>query len=79
VGYLFVRVRLSEAFAHHVERGGFALASLGPVDLLTTGRQIATAIGEVALGRDPVVVERPVVVFEVVTPTSAPWPAFTIA
>jgi hypothetical protein len=64
VGYLYVPVRFGEGLTYHVERGGFALASLCSVDFLTSGRQVATPVGEVATRRDPVWVERPVVVLE---------------
>jgi hypothetical protein len=62
--HLFVRVRLAEAPPHPVERSSLTLHALSLVDFLAARWEVATAVGEVPLGRDPVVVERPVVVLE---------------
>jgi len=61
---LFVEMALGESLAHEFVRLLLALARRLGVDLLTAWREITPAVGEIALGRDPVVVERPVVVLE---------------
>lgn len=61
---LFVRMRLGEALAHYVQGVGFPLAALLRVDFLTARGRVVSPIGEVPLGRDPVVIEGPVVVLQ---------------
>ena len=61
---LLVGVWLGKAVLHHGQGVRFAALSLLLLDLLTPGREVSTAVGEIALGCDPVVVERAVVVLE---------------
>jgi len=64
VSDLLVGVWLGEALAHRLQGRRLALGPFGLVYLLTPRREVPPPVGEVALGRDPVVVERAVVVLQ---------------
>ena len=59
-----VGVPLFERLGHHLHRFALPAAAFGLVDPLTTGRHLPAPVGEVALRRDPVIVERHVGVLE---------------
>ena len=64
MGRLFLGVVIGEPRSHRLERARFAPPAFVGVDLRTARRHLPTTVGEVALGRDPVVIEGSVVVLE---------------